>query len=51
MTINTNSKIRHIIQIKNGIMKPVNKSVIIDDMCKKHFNWNSSTFIFENGKY
>ena len=51
MTINANLKIQYVIKIKNGIMKPVNMSVIIYGMCKKRYNWNSSTCICENNKY
>ena len=46
--VNTNSKVQHVIQIKNGIMTNVNVSVK-NILCKKNYCWNPSTCFFENG--
>ena len=51
MIVNANSIVQYVFQIKNGTMKHVNMSVKIIVRAKKGYNWNSSTFISENGKY
>ena len=48
--VNTNSIVQHVIKIKSGIMKHVNVSKYYCN-CKKDYNWNPSTCIWENSKY
>ena len=48
---NSNSKVQHVIQVKNGITKHVNVSVKIYCKCKKDYSWNPSTCICEKSKY
>ena len=45
MIVNTNSIVRHVIQIKNAIMKQCYSN------CKKGHSWNLGTSICENTIY
>ena len=49
--VNANSIAKHVIQIKNGIMKHVNMNVKNYRACKWHYSWNPSTCICANSKY
>ena len=51
MIVNANLVAKHLIQIKNQIMKHVNVNVKSYRACKRHYSWNPSTCICANSKY
>ena len=51
MIVNANLVAKHLIQIKNQIMKHVNVNVKSYRACKRHYIWNPSTCICANSKY
>ena len=51
MIENENSTVKHVIQIKNAIIKHVNVNVKNNRNRKKDYSWNPTTCICENSNY
>ena len=51
MTVNANSIVQHLIQIKNEIMIHVNASAKSIVGAKQYYSWNSSTYVRVYSKY